>query len=148
MILAKLNNSKRYEGLNPLFPALFKFVAENDLAKKEKGRITLSGDDLYINIVEVDMKDPNDQVLEVHKDYIDVHFPINVSEIIGWKALEKCESEIQVYSKETDYALYSDVPTNYCTVEPGEFVIVFPEDAHTPTIGKGSLFKGIAKVRI
>ena len=36
----------------------------------------------------------------------------------------------------------------YLTIRPGEFVIVWPEDAHAPIIGEGTLRKLIAKVLI
>lgn len=148
MILAKLNNSKRYEILNPLFPILFKFIEENDLSKQEKGRVSLVSDDLYINIVEFEMKNKEEQIIEVHKDYIDVHIPISTTEIIGWKDIEQCELQIQAYSKEQDCALYSDSCSNYITVNPDECLIVFPEDGHAPGIGQGKIIKAIAKVKV
>ena len=37
---------------------------------------------------------------------------------------------------------------HYVTVRPGEFLIVYPEDAHAPIIGRGKLRKLIAKVKL
>lgn len=68
------------------------------------------------------------QVLEMHRDYIDVHILLTGQETIGWKAVETLEHQAQAYQKEGDCALYSDRPTLFATLQPGEFAIVYPED--------------------
>ena len=47
-----------------------------------------------------------------------------------------------------DFALYAQKASTYFTVKPGQFYIMFPEDAHAPIIGNGTLRKLIAKVRV
>ena len=81
-------------------------------------------------------------------DYIDVHILLEGNETIGWKASEELKTEIKSYVKEEDCALYSDQPTTFVNIQPGEFVIVFPEDPHAPAIGNGKIRKLIAKVRV
>lgn len=147
MILLKTNKLDEVKSLNPLFNELFVFLKNNDLSKLDPGKIVVKGDELYINLVDIDTKTKDEQVLESHKDYIDVHFPLSQKEIIGWKDINDCKDEIQSYSKEGDYALHKDIPSTYVDVNPGECLIVFPDDAHAPAIGKGKLLKAIAKVK-
>lgn len=148
MIVSNLQNSKRVESLHPLFKKLFDYVKANDLLHAELGRIEIEGDDLFINNVNPECVSPDKQVLEVHRDYIDVHILLEGAETIGWKAIEDLTSETKPYEKEGDCALYSDTPTTFVNLLPGQFMIVFPEDPHAPVIGEGKIRKLIAKVRV
>jgi YhcH/YjgK/YiaL family protein len=148
MVVSNLQNSKRIESLHPLFPKLFDYVKSHDLLNAELGRIEIDGDNLFINNVNPTCVARDEQVLELHHDYIDVHILLEGKETIGWKATEDLKEETKPYSKEGDCALYSDTPTTYVDINPGEFVLVYPEDAHAPVIGEGKIRKLIAKVKI
>ena len=148
MIVSNLQNSERIESLHPLFKQLFDYVKTHDLLHTECGRIGLAGDDLFINNVNPICVSASDQVLEVHRDYIDVHILLEGKERIGWKALEDVTDLKQAYQKEGDCALYSDTPTSFVDLLPGQFLIVFPEDPHAPVIGEGKIRKLIGKVKI
>lgn len=148
MIVSNLQNSERIESIHPLFKQLFDYVKTHDLLHTECGRIELAGDDLFINNVNPTCVSASDQVLEVHRDYIDVHILLEGKERIGWKALEDVTDLKQAYQKEGDCALYSDTPTSFVDLLPGQFLIVFPEDPHAPVIGEGKIRKLIGKVKI
>lgn len=148
MIVSNLQNSERIESLHPLFKQLFDYVKTHDLLYTECGRIELAGDDLFINNVNPTCVSASDQVLEVHRDYIDVHILLEGKERIGWKAIEDVTDLKQAYQKEGDCALYSDTPTSFVDLLPGQFLIVFPEDPHAPVIGEGKIRKLIGKVKI
>lgn len=148
MILSTLENSARIEGLHPKFKELFDFVKNNDLLHKKLKRIVLDGDTLFINNVNPDLMPADAQILEVHRDYIDVHIPLDETEIIAWKPTTDCQQVKASYNETDDCALFTDKPSNYITVKPGEFLIVYPEDAHGPLIGEGKIRKLIAKVKL
>ena len=148
MIYSTLTESKHIESLHPKFKQLFDYVKEHDLLRQETGRITLDGDNLFINNVNPQMVSADEQVLEVHQRYLDVHIPLDKPETIGIKPLGICTDLKSEFNSEDDYALYSDKPTNYVTLQPGEFLIVYPHDAHAPIIGEGKIRKLIAKVLI
>ena len=95
------------------------------------------------------MLSADSQKLEVHQAYLDVHIPLSGDEIIGWRALSSLSAAPDVpFDVEADYALYTSPASTYVTVRPGEFLIVYPEDAHAPIIGRGKLRKLIAKVKL
>lgn len=148
MILSILENSERIEVLNPLFRKLFNFVKSHDLLHAELGKITLEGDNLYINNVNPECVPQEVQKLEVHRKYIDVHILLEGKERIGWKNLKDCGELNHEYVEKDDYALYNDCPTVFTDLLPGQFLIVFPEDAHAPVIGEGKIRKLIAKVKL
>lgn len=149
MIHAPLTHSERYEALHPLLKQLFDYVRTHDLTAVPTGRITLQGDELFINVVDAQMVPAESQKLEVHEAYVDVHFPLSTTETIGWRALSSIDTAPEApFDAENDFALYATSSSSLCTVKPGEFVLVWPEDAHAPIIGKGPLRKAIAKVKL
>lgn len=148
MIIASLENSLTIESLHPGFKVLFEYIKNHNLLLKETGKIEIDGDNLFINNVLVSLKKKEDQVLESHKQYIDVHIPLDGNEIIGWKPTRDCSVVRSIYNSVEDYALFDDVPSSYVTIEPGSFLIAFPEDAHAPVIGKGEIRKLVAKIKI
>lgn len=149
MILGKVCDTLRIEELHPYFRTLFKFVRENDLSKFANQRIVLNGDDLFINMTEPELKKAEEQKLEVHREYIDVHFPLTGDEICGVTHISDLTVESdEPFNDEEDYALYSEPARTYFTAHPGDFYIVFPEDAHAPIIGEGKIKKAIAKIRL
>lgn len=148
MIVSNLQNSRRVEGLHPLFKLLFDYVKSRDLLHAGLGRIEVMGDDLFINNVNPECVEAGKQMLELHHRYIDVHILLEGAERIGWKAVEDLTSEVQPYEEGGDCALYSDAPETFVDLLPGQFVIVYPEDAHAPVIGEGKIRKLIAKVKL
>lgn len=149
MVIGKISDAERYYGLHPLFAKLFKFVRDNNLANFASERIVLDGDDLFINMAEPELKKAEAQKLEVHKEYIDVHFPLNGAETCGITHISDLTVESdEPFNEADDYAVYSEKARTYFTAYPGDFYIVFPEDAHAPIIGEGKIKKAIAKVKV
>lgn len=148
MIISNLKHSERIEPLHPAFKKAFDYIKSHDLLHEACGRIELDGDRLFINNVAPTCLPAEAQVLEVHRDYIDIHVLLEGKERIGWKALEDLQAEKQAYNPTSDCALYTDRPTFYVDLQPGEFVVVFPEDPHAPLIGTGNIRKLIIKVKI
>lgn len=148
MIVSSLHNSWRVEELHPAFKRLFDFVKKNDLLNMPLGQIKIDGDNLFINNVNPACVTQEEQVLEMHRDYIDVHILLEGEETIGWKAIEDIMHISKEYDKEGDYALSDDAPTAFVTLAPGQVCIVWPEDPHAPVIGKGKIRKLIGKVKI
>jgi YhcH/YjgK/YiaL family protein len=112
------------------------------------GRIEVDGDAVFINNVECDLISHEEQKLEVHRRYIDVHIPLDRSEIIGWSPLSALGESEKPFDETADFALYPQLAQVYTNVTPGQCFFAFPEDAHAPVIGFGKLRKAICKVLI
>ena len=93
MIISNLQNSGRVESLHPLFKKLFDYVKTHDLLHTPCGRIELEGNNLFINNVNPTCVTADKQVLELHREYIDVHILLEGNETIGWKAIEDLTEE-------------------------------------------------------
>lgn len=148
MIIAKLTDHKRYDALHPLFGKLFEYVATHDLANAPAGRITLDGDNLFINVNDSELVDRDEQKLEVHRKYIDIHIPLSTSEDFGWRHISTLSDSDAPFDEDNDFALYTAPSDKWFTLCPGEFCIVYPEDAHAPIVGSGKIRKLVAKIRI
>ena len=148
MEIGKLYKSDLSEKLHQSFKALFDFIKNNDFNKLPLGKLTVDGDNVYVMNLDIAGKDKNEQPLEMHRDYIDVHVLLDGTEFIGWKPLEEITNYIQEYDASGDCALSDDTPRFYVELHPDEYCIVFPEDAHAPAINDGPIRKLIGKVRV
>lgn len=146
MILAKLTDASRYEAMHPLFRQAFDYILSHDMSAVPTGRIELDGDRLFINVCETELVSADSQKLEAHRRYIDIHVPLTQTETIGWKHLSDLGESEAPFDEAGDFALYADTDVTHIPVHPGEFLAVFPEDAHAPLIGRGHQRKLIVKV--
>lgn len=148
MILDSIRHAERYYALHPQFRTLFEYVQSHDLSSAPSGRITLEGDELFINVNDATLVPRDSQKLEVHRHYIDVHFPLSGQEECGWTPTDELGESDAPFNTEGDYAVYTQPAKTYLSAHPGDFYIVWPEDAHAPAIGEGPLRKLVAKVLI
>lgn len=149
MILDSLKNSALYHSVHPRFKKAFELIATTDWEKMEPGIHELDGRDIYVNIMERELKKPADAKLEIHDAYIDIQVLIRgKQEAFGW--IERCEmcKPLAAFDVESDIQLFDDQPQTYYTMLPGQFTILFPEDGHAPMVGEGVVRKIIIKVRI
>lgn len=149
MILDSLKNSALYYGVSPRMKKAFEYIANTDWAKMEPGIHELDGKDIYVNVMERELKKPADAKLEVHNEYIDIQVLLHgKQESFGW--IERCELKMPqaAFNAESDIQLFEDAPQTYYTLRPGQFTVLFPEDGHAPLVGEGIVRKIIIKVRI
>ena len=148
MIHDLLENSARYESLNPRFKQAFDFLKMTDLVNLPLGIMELDGKNLYVNVQEIEGKTIELARMETHEQYIDIQVPVSGTEWMGWIALKNLKQITAGYDAEKDVAFYADKTTNIIKVQPLEFTIFFPEDGHQPGIGDGIWKKLIVKVKV
>ncbi len=148
MIVDNLANAANYFSLHPLFEKAFEYISQLDPDKMEAGTTEIEGKLLKASVVDVQLKPIAEAKLETHRKYIDIQIPVAKAETFGWRSLSSLVSSETGYDEQNDFALYSDTPSAYVTVLPGEFVIFSPEDGHAPLIGEGASKKIILKVAV
>ena len=146
MVIDTLENFGKYVSLNPLFATVAEYMKENDIFTQEVGKIRLDGEDLFVNYAVAKGKTVGDARIETHNRMIDIQIPLSCPETMGYtprKNLPKAE-----YNEEKDITFYSGEAEKYITVNPGEFVIFFPEDGHAPCVSDNlEIRKAIFKVK-
>ncbi|MDO4879868.1 MAG: YhcH/YjgK/YiaL family protein [Capnocytophaga sp.] len=148
MILSNLAYSERYYSLNPVFEKVFNFIKNKNWQNAELGKIELDGENIFITNAQPDGLSKENQVLEYHKKYLDIHILLEGEETIGWKNLPDCTQEEKPFDSEADFGTYKDQPTAYITLKPNDFAIIYPEDAHAPIIGNGKIKKLVVKIKV
>lgn len=146
MIIDSLQNTTRYEQLNPYFKQAFDYLKSLDLSSLQAGKTILVEEALFVMVNDAKLKNKPDAKLEVHNKYIDIQIPVSAAESFGWKERAACTDAMDPFNTEKDIAFFGDTPTTYFTLQPGEFVIFFPEDGHAPCVGEGDIRKIIVKV--
>ncbi len=72
-----MQDAERYYCLHPLLKKLFDYVATHDLSQVPAGRVTIQGDDLFINVTDATLLPREERKMEVHRAYLDVHIPLS-----------------------------------------------------------------------
>ena len=148
MILDSLKNSALYENVNPRMKKAFALIASTDWTTMEPGIHELDGKDIYVNVMERELKQKPDAKLEVHNEYIDIQVLISGrEESFGWSERRDLKLPQGEFDAGKDIQFFDDVPQTYYTLRPGQFTVLFPEDGHAPMVGEGTMRKIIVKVR-
>ena len=133
---------------NPYYAKAIEYINTHDLNALENGRHALDGDNLFVNIVDGNMRSVEEAHLEVHDVYIDVQVPLSKGETFGVKPRALCENPAGEMNTADDIMFYDDPIEETLSVEAGEVVTFAPDMAHAPLIGEGVIHKAIFKVRV
>ena len=149
MIVAKINDTAAIEAIYPKMKTALQWLRDNYATIHQTGvsRVDIE-DGVWANVETPSMKHIDQQVLEVHRNYIDIHVPVDRDEMMGWLPLHKLGKVVTPYSTERDIAFYNDTPLTHFTLHPGELCIMTPLDAHAPIIGEGTIKKICIKVEV
>lgn len=148
MIIDSISKSSEYEKMHPLFSKAFEFLKSLDFNHLDLKKFELDGKNLFVMISDTSMKPSDEAKLEVHNDYIDIQMPVSKAEKFGWAYRNDLKTESAPFDKERDIQFFEDKPSTYFDLQPGNFVILFPHDAHAPCIGEESIIKIVVKVKV
>ncbi len=149
MILDSIKNAELYYSISPRLERAFDFIRTTDLAALEVGRHDIEGDDIFVNIMEPELKRPSDAKLEVHNVYLDIQVLITGSEEgFGWSERSDVKEPLAEFDEQKDVQFFNDKHQTIYTLRREQFTILLPEDAHAPMIGEGKVKKAIFKVRL
>lgn len=148
MILDLLANADRYAASHPLFARAFAFLRETDLDALAPGRYPIAGDALFAIVEEANGRSRADAKLECHRRYIDIQLVLRGMDEMGWKPVRNCHEPVAAYSDKRDIQFFNDAPASWIATPPGAFCVFFPEDAHAPLVGTGSIRKLVLKIAV
>ena len=147
MIIDTLDNLGKYQGINPLFADVVKFLKKNDLNVMEDGKYPIKGKDLFLNLTTAKGKAPDEAEVETHVKMIDIQMPLDGPETYGYTPL--CNLPEEEYNAEKDVTMYPGLMAeSFIDCQPGMFAIFFPQDGHAPCITMApEIRKAIFKVK-
>ena len=126
MIFDRIENIENYKG-SSVFKAL-EFLKNTDFADVPPGRYELSGGSYYM--VQEYMTDPDKNIAEAHKEYIDIQFMLNGRERVGYAPISAEKKEVE--AKPGNDVWFYECETEFLTLAPGCFAVLYPCDLHMP----------------
>lgn len=152
MIFDSIANAKQYAGLNAKIDKLLEEAKKYTSDNYPEGVLELDGKDLYMIFANYETHDKKEAIFEAHKQYIDVMYMVDGEETIYVKQTQDIKNITKEYDAEID-ALLGDLDEDAVPIrlKKGEFVVLFPQDAHSPACvvdNPLNVKKIIGKVRI
>ena len=104
---------KAVEGLTDLTPRTIPLSGENKILVQENTTKPAEG-----------------QLLEAHREFLDIQYILEGGETVGWAPVETLTPAGE-FNTEKDAGMYTG-NCDYMFIQPGYCYVVFPEDAHMP----------------
>ena len=149
MIYDSLKHLEAYKGIHPGIYRGLELLRDTDFSKLEDGRYEVDGDDLFYSIQSYQTNPANDAP-EAHRKYADIQFLISGQEKMGVGALEDM-TDLAEARPEGDIWFYHG-PLDEVTLSGDKFAVLFPGDAHAPSIAVNGIpapcRKCVVKVRV
>ncbi len=149
MILDSIKNAELYYSVSPFMAKAFEYIATVDLDSLEQGRYEIDGDNIFMNIVERELKNAPDAKVEVHNNYADIQIVVSGDpEGFGYIPRAQLTEPAEEFNTTKDIQFFKDAPQTIYYVCPGQFTLLLPEDGHAPLIGEGKVKKAVIKIKI
>ncbi len=152
MIFGNIKDAHRYYSVHPKFKEAFEFLAKLSEDNLPDG---IAGEDFRIGVPKAFGKnfdvnpDGTPRQFEAHRQYLDIHYCIAGSEGFGYNDVARLTPATE-YNGEKDFQML--VGEAYKLVlRPGDFCVVFPEDAHIPQLmadPDGRILKSVVKIKV
>lgn len=148
MILDKFENMKNYFGYSPAMDNALYMISKLNMENCVAGTRLDICEGAYVKIMNAECK-PRDPSFEYHKDYIDIHAPLEGEEKIALVSIDKKPADAS-YDAAKDAGRFMAEADNTVTVPAGWFCITFPEDGHLACLGDEPhvVKKAVGKVHI
>lgn len=133
MIYDKLEKASVYVSAHERLDAAVEFLRQDGLLQRADGRYDLS-EGLYASLQTYDSKPAEESLFESHRRYIDVQCVLEGEE---WIYVADFESLVitREYKPDEDCSFFrGSADVSRVLMRPGLFLLLFPSDAHMPSI--------------
>ena len=127
MIVCPFKDLGRYA---PVIPGLEEAIkAVSELKSMEPGTVPLSGGNKIL-VQQGTTKSAEGQLLEAHREFLDIQYIVKGSEVVGWAPVDTLTLDGE-FNTVKDKGMYSG-KCDFMNIAEGYCYVVFPEDAHMP----------------
>ncbi len=140
MIVVDLKNLRDQVVLTPNMEKAVAFLEQSGQDNLAEGRVTVDGENVYVEVQTYDTIEGEISVLEAHRTYIDIQYVVEGEEIIGWASIDEV-TETKAYGDDDhDYLLGTAAPDRVTQVrlKAGQLAVLYPVDAHAPRRAAGT----------
>lgn len=128
MIYTNMDRTLRYLGISENLDTAIRYLMSTDLKDLQMGRNEIDGDDVFVNRFDYQTMSPDQAIWEGHERYGDIHVLLSGHEKIG---VSDTSALTMTDRREADDFVGFEGPVQtWCTMQPGDLLIVYPEDAH------------------
>ena len=129
MIFDHISNARVYAGIDPRIRRALEYLGETDLDALQPGRYELEGPDLCVIVSEYSTKQPAGGRWEAHRRFIDLQYLVRGTERVGYAPVERLQAGPDDDQKDVMWLSGSG---QFASLQPGDFMILWPHDAHMP----------------
>lgn len=128
MILAKNQDAGQYLGLGEHLDAALRRLLEDGLRDLQPGHYDIDGDRLWLNCFDYETIPEEEAFYESHERYGDIHIMLRGEE----KVFVSHPASLEEFQRipEDDFIAYRGPAETAMVLRPGQFLVVFPGDAH------------------
>jgi biofilm protein TabA len=134
MIADLLTNAHLYTALGPRIARGLRFLAETDLAALAPGKYELDGKRLFVLVSDYTPKPMAECRWEAHRDYLDLQYVVSGIERMGVAPTSRLAPAEYQADRDIEWLSGSG---DFLTFGPGQFMILWPGDAHMPGVESG-----------
>lgn len=144
MIFDKIENIYKYPQIDTRIADFIMSLSKDVCA----GKIFLSDDKLtFANVDEYVTKNHQDCKLEAHKKYIDIQLLLDGVEELDYIDIQGLEvSEVYDEARDVMFFAPTDKILNKVVLSEGNFVMLYPNEAHQPQMAYDNLPSNVKKV--
>ena len=153
MIFGNIKDAEKYYSVHPYFKEAFEFLKTLDPNNMPKEGI--SRPDFRAGVPGGfgtnfdENKDGTPRQFEAHRKFLDIHYCVAGSEGFGYNDVARL-TPVTEYDDAGDCQMLEG-EVHKLILRPGDFCVVFPEDAHIPMMAGADgdkVLKAVAKVRV
>lgn len=150
MIYAKNADALAYRGIHPSLDLALEHITPEFLAAlRDNQRVELNGDLVYCTRFTYETIPQEESFFEAHRRYLDIHIMVEGEERVDVNRPE--DLKLTDAQAGNDFYAYQGESWHSTVLKPGEFLVVFPGDAHRIKVqvdGPKTVSKAVFKVCI
>ena len=147
MICDTLEHLSLYRGFHKNLDTAITFLTACDLNTLPLGRIEVDGENVFINVMDADLRDADGAAFEYHRRYADLQIDITGGE--GWGYTNEPGEEVDEYTVDCGFQDSASVVSG--ALGEGRFVLFFPTELHKPGLvqdGCANVRKAVVKIKM
>lgn len=137
--------------LGSRFIKAVEYLKKTDFSTLEDGVYEIEGKDVYAKVFTLTSKPRTELRAEYHKEYADVQFWISGCEKMGVSFEKDPSAKVDAHEEDDVYFLDKAKDEREIAASAGDYMVLYPEDIHTPGIALGepaTYRKVVVKVRV
>ena len=147
MILASNSAALDYRGMHPNLDLALEHITPEFLSTLGEERVELKGEEVYCTKFTYETVPDEEAFFEAHRLYLDIHLMLSGSE----RGELASPAALEQFDHQGDFYAYRGEGRHSLVLSPGDFLVVFPDDAHKIKMrvdGRKTVTKAVFKIKI